>query len=103
MTKRPSMSSYSHEHSFSFVMHLMKSPSLCSICTRLVIVVAAIGLLAPGAKSAELSAEDPGSEGDGDYQIGPDYKLDPDLTDRGNPKGKSFEFTMPLAESKIFR
>ena len=39
----------------------------------------------------------------GDYQIGPQYKLDPDLTDRGNPKGKSFEFSMLLADSKIFR
>jgi len=29
--------------------------------------------------------------------------MDPDLTDRGNPKGKAFEFTMLLAESKIFR
>jgi iron(III)-enterobactin esterase len=43
------------------------------------------------------------SNGDGDYQIGPQYKLDPDLTDRGNPKGKSFEFSMRLADSKVFR
>src|SRR5690606_9063598 len=28
---------------------------------------------------------------------------DPDLTDRGNPKGKLFEFTMRLADSNIFR
>ena len=34
--------------------------------------------------------------------IGPEYKIDPDLTDRGNPKGKNFEFVMPLAGSKIF-
>ncbi|MDV6030332.1 MAG: enterobactin esterase [Phycisphaera sp. RhM] len=47
--------------------------------------------------------ETPGSEGNGDYTIGPDYKLDPDLTDRGNPKGKLFEFSMRLADSKIFR
>ena len=47
--------------------------------------------------------EDPGKEGDGDYQIGPDYTIDPDLQDRGNPKGKSFEFSMALAESKVFR
>ena len=33
----------------------------------------------------------------------PRYKIDPDLTDRGNPKGKYFEFTLPLADSKIFR
>ena len=48
-------------------------------------------------------AEDPSSEGNGDVVVGPDYKTDTDLTDRGNPKGKSFEFAMPLADSKIFR
>lgn len=40
--------------------------------------------------------------GNGDFVIGPDYHIDPDLTDQGNPKGKSFEFSMPLAKSKIF-
>ena len=44
-----------------------------------------------------------GAEGNGDLVIGPDYKIDTDLTDRGNPKGKSFQFTMALADSKIFR
>jgi enterochelin esterase-like enzyme len=29
--------------------------------------------------------------------------MDPDLKDKGNPKGKSFEFSMRLADSKIFR
>src|SRR5687767_15902889 len=43
------------------------------------------------------------AEGNGSFTIGPDYRIDPDLTDRGNPKGKSFEFSMPLAKSKIFR
>lgn len=46
--------------------------------------------------------ENPGTEGNGNIVIGPDYQKDPDLTDRGNPKGKSFEFKMKLAESKIF-
>lgn len=41
--------------------------------------------------------------GNGNFTIGPDYKTDPDLTDRGNPKGRSFEFSMKLADSKIFR
>src|ERR1700752_2944112 len=41
-------------------------------------------------------------EGNGDQVIGPDYTVDPDLKDNGNPKGQSFEFNMPLAESKIF-
>lgn len=38
----------------------------------------------------------------GDFVVGPDYQIDPDLTDQGNPKGKYFEFSMPLADSKIF-
>ncbi|HVK57950.1 MAG TPA: alpha/beta hydrolase-fold protein [Candidatus Kapabacteria bacterium] len=55
----------------------------------------------PGNRSAYK--ENPGTEGDGNFVIGPDYTLHPDLTDKGNPKGKSFEFSMPLADSKIFR
>ena len=62
-----------------------------------------IGLLAHAANAAEPYTENPGAEGEGKYTIGPDYKIDPDLTDRGNPKGKQFEFTMLLADSKIFR
>src|SRR5213593_496948 len=62
-----------------------------------------IGLLAHGARAAEAYTEHPGTEGEGKYTIGPDYKIDPDLTDRGNPKGKYFEFTLRLADSKIFR
>ena len=48
-------------------------------------------------------SENISSEGDGNHTIGPEYQLHPDLTDKGNPKGKSFEFTMRLADSKIFR
>jgi enterochelin esterase-like enzyme len=50
----------------------------------------------------EKPAEKGAAEGNGNQVIGPEYKIDPDLTDRGNPKGKSFEFTMRLADSKIF-
>lgn len=60
-------------------------------------------LLVSVGKCAESPSEAPGTEGDGDYQVGPDYKMDPDLTDKGNPKGKAFEFSMALADSKIFR
>ena len=35
--------------------------------------------------------------------IGPNYQIDPELTDKGSPKGNYFEFTMSLADSKIFR
>lgn len=41
-------------------------------------------------------------EGNGDFTIGPAYKIDPDLTDQGNPKGRMFEFAMRLSDSKIF-
>ena len=59
--------------------------------------------LVNSASAQESYVEKPGSEGNGDVVIGPDYKLDVDLTDRGNPKGKQFEFSMRLADSKIFR
>lgn len=47
--------------------------------------------------------ENPGKKGNGDFVIGPDYQIDPDLTDQGNPKGMRFEFSMALADSKIFK
>jgi iron(III)-enterobactin esterase len=53
--------------------------------------------------SYAAESENQRSEGDGNFTIGPEYQLHPDLADRGNPKGKSFEFTMNLADSKIFR
>ena len=39
----------------------------------------------------------------GDVVIGPDYEIDPDLKDKGNPKGQSFQFSMALADSKVLR
>ena len=48
-------------------------------------------------------SENPASKGDGHYVVGPSYPIDPDLTDRGNPKGRQFEFKMRLADSKVFR
>ena len=41
--------------------------------------------------------------GNGNHIIGPDYRLDPDLTDKGNPQGENFQFAMPLSTSNIFR
>src|SRR5437016_11639623 len=72
-------------------------------CARCIATMSLIGLLAQAANAAESYTENPGTEGEGKYTIGPEYKLHPDLTDRGNLKGKSFEFTMLLADSKIFR
>ena len=51
---------------------------------------------------AEAYTENPGPDGDGQVDIGPDYRIDPDLTDRGKPKGRTFTFSMPLADSRIF-
>ncbi|HEY3839449.1 MAG TPA: alpha/beta hydrolase-fold protein [Bryobacteraceae bacterium] len=65
--------------------------------------VALAGLFAIHLQAAGTYVENPGKEGDGSVTIGPEYHVDPDLTDRGNPKGQLFEFSMPLAESKIFR
>lgn len=45
---------------------------------------------------------DPGTEGDGDFEVGPNAATQPDLTNRGAPKGKSFQFSMALADSDIF-
>src|SRR5207244_9187938 len=70
---------------------------------RGIATIVLIGSLARAAKAAETYTENPDTEGEGKYTIGPDDKIDPDLTDRGNPKGKYFEFTMRLADSKIFR
>jgi enterochelin esterase-like enzyme len=62
-----------------------------------------IGLYVHSVTAAESNSENPGSDGDGSFTIGPEYKIAADLTDLGNPKGKYFEFTMRLADSKIFR
>ena len=81
----------------------MKYKRLCSVCAHCFLALGLTSLFAYSGKGADLVREDPGKEGDGDYQVGPDYTIDPDLQDRGNPKGKSFEFSMALADSKIFR
>jgi enterochelin esterase-like enzyme len=50
------------------------------------------------------NAAEPGDRlGDGDFTIGPDYPMQPELTDLGAPKGKSFHFTMDSADSAVFR
>jgi enterochelin esterase family protein len=77
----------------------LKSPVLAvSLRGSLVLFLSGI-LLAP----AYADDSQPPADGNGNVVIGPDYRLDPDLSDKGNPKGKSFEFSMKLADSKIFR
>ena len=66
--------------------------------TALLLVHSSVGSML----ADEYPIEKTGTEGNGNFVVGPDYKIDPDLTDRGNPKGKSFEFSMRLADSKIF-
>jgi enterochelin esterase-like enzyme len=66
-------------------------------------LITALGLGAQVVCAAEPPPENVGKEGDGEFTIGPDYTTDKDLTDLGNSKGKQFEFTMKLADSKIFR
>lgn len=81
---------------------LLKSEFLSSF-TCWCLSISLVGLSSGPAFPDETYAETPGVEGNGNFVIGPDYTIDPDLTDRGNPKGKYFEFTMRLADSKIFR
>jgi iron(III)-enterobactin esterase len=81
----------------------MKSKAIILVCLYSLLGLGLTNLFAPTEAKAYPDREDPGKQGDGDYQIGPEYTVDPDLKDRGNPKGKSFEFSMALADSKIFR
>lgn len=81
----------------------MSNTPIFAACARGLGTLGLIGLLAHAAVAAESYTENPGSDGDGKITVGPEYKKDPDLTDLGNPKGKSFQFTMKLADSKIFR
>ncbi|WP_145080612.1 alpha/beta hydrolase [Aureliella helgolandensis] len=67
---------------------------LCGLLAALVSI--------PSVLAEETYQESPGQEGNGDWVVGPEYAIDPDLTDLGNPKGKSFEFSLRLADSKIF-
>ncbi|HLY76135.1 MAG TPA: alpha/beta hydrolase-fold protein [Planctomycetota bacterium] len=60
------------------------------------------GLLFVSFGGAGAVQDKPDPTGNGDIVIGPDYETDPDLKDKGNPKGQAFEFSMALADSKIF-
>ncbi|MEK0452071.1 MAG: hypothetical protein RL088_4339 [Verrucomicrobiota bacterium] len=67
------------------------------------LLLVSANLHAQNARPVEPPAENPGNEGDGNFTVGPEYPKAPELTDLGNPKGKQFQFTMKLADSKIFR
>lgn len=59
----------------------------------------AAGMSGGGAGQSGGNLPDPGSEGDGDFTVGPNYTAQADLSDRGNPKGRSFTYNIT---SKIF-
>ena len=81
----------------------MLNPRLLPVHASRLLVIGLLGLSAGSGKAAETYSENPGATGDGSLTIGPDYAIAPDLTDKGNPKGKSFEFSMALADSRIFK
>ena len=81
------------------MLHLKFHP----VCILFLFSFARVGLATSPVFPDENYSERPGTEGNGNFVIGPDYSLDPDLTDRGNPKGKYFQFAMRLEDSKIFR
>jgi enterochelin esterase family protein len=48
--------------------------------------------------------KDPGTDGDGDFTIGPNYSVSPDVSSKnGVPKGTLIEFTMSSKDSKIYQ
>jgi enterochelin esterase family protein len=55
-----------------------------------------------GEGSGGRALPDPGSVGDGDSMVGPTYTTQTELLDHGNPKGKAFQFTMPLSQSAFY-
>ncbi|MCA9140336.1 MAG: enterobactin esterase, partial [Planctomycetales bacterium] len=78
--------------------------TLPSACTRICLATLLISAFGHWTTCfGQSDSESPGTQGNGDYTIGPDYEIDRDLTDLGNPKGKLFEFSMKLSDSKIFR
>ena len=51
--------------------------------------------------AADSAVVDPGTVGDGDFTV-TTLTMQPDLTDRGAPKGKRFQFIMDSTKSTIF-
>jgi len=65
--------------------------------------IALCAAMLAGLAACTSSAPHPGTEGDGDFSIGPDYTNAPELTVRpGVPTGTVHEFTMNSADSKIY-
>jgi len=90
-------------HKQASTMLLSFKSSFLTACVFCLSAITLASVTLTSAFAADGYSETAGTEGNGNFTIGPDYMMDPDLTDRGNPKGKYFEFSMPLADSKIFR
>ena len=54
------------------------------------------------AHDAGIIIADPGTDGDGNYTIGPDYQKSPDLEERDVPHGEVFTFYMSSEDSKLY-
>ena len=78
----------------------MVNHRLVSACSYIFLLV--IHTTRTGYSAGEYS-ENPGMEGNGNFTIGPNYGVDPDIKDNGSAKGIGFVFKMRLADSKIFR
>jgi enterochelin esterase family protein len=62
-----------------------------------------IAPVATATAAEPVKVADPGTEGDGEFTIGPDYANAPELAVKDNvPKGTVHEFTMNSEESKIY-
>ena len=81
----------------------MPSPLPPAASARRLVAAVLLALASAAGCATGSYPEKPGTAGDGSFTIGPAYAVDSDLADKGNPKGRSFEFTMRLADSKIVR
>src|SRR5581483_42714 len=60
------------------------------------------GAAATDAGAGFDTGPDPGTDGDGDFTIGPTYTVSPDLKVQNVPHGRSFTFTMSSTNSAIY-
>jgi iron(III)-enterobactin esterase len=56
----------------------------------------------PSGNGGGGTAADPGTMGDGDFEVGPTYTKQSDLMPQGKPAGKSFSFTLSSSSSQIY-
>src|SRR5688500_15918421 len=76
---------------------------LLCVCSAACVKQAAPPPAGPAPAAPPAASAAPETEGDGEIVVGPEYAIDPDLTDRGAPRGRRFDFVMQSTDSKIFR